>query len=494
MNGYQGRIQQHIQQAEVWGKKRADREFTERAITQGWQMGIQMRQMKAQGQQLEHERKKEALNAQYDIFKIRMPFMTDEQIDVETKKLLTTTAEIYGVKMDVSAMEFSGQEKNVANEAIKINEKIQKGGKGGITTRIEINMAYNKLRQDFPRRKLEAITREEGQSAKLLEDMEGRQKAIMDRLGGEWGIAPGQQPTGRPTAAPGAPPSARLPVKPGLSPPTTPLPPESDSAQLGARPAPPPRVAPGTPTPTAETIPYMGKQWKPKPEPYKPTTMYREGAIAGREEADEVIARTAEEEKKFGTIGFSTIKPGKRTTPSEEARRRKLVEGNKVSPLTEKEMPDPKRGDFLYQGRWYKPVVKTKEEALKIGATKELLISKKAAGEKWTESEEKAWELLDTKDRYVAQGVITLLSRDENWKYETDPLKKMQLQREHEAFVKTLFGEPTEGIVTKEAIGKEVMDAATEALKGKKKGKYSYTHKGIKYSVMWDGDRVVQLR
>lgn len=173
--------QEYIKQAEKWGKQRQSKEGLMRAMQWGWQAGMQMRQMKAQDAGLEQEQKKEALNAQFNVFELRKPYMTLEQIDQETKSLLNTVGEVYGIPIDTSSMEFKGQENKVAAEALKIGKDLQSGK---ITSLVQLNEVWNMFRQKHPRQKLDAIKAAQGRSKEALQALQTTEqqktKLLMD--------------------------------------------------------------------------------------------------------------------------------------------------------------------------------------------------------------------------------------------------------------------------------------------------------------------------
>jgi len=124
----------------------------------------------------------------------------------------------------------------------------------------------------------------------------------------------------------------------------------------------------------------------------------------------------------------------------------------------------------------HKAGLKGQEKSLKgkIGAVKEKILDKVATGGKLTTGEKKAWNMLSDEDQIVGKGVISLLSKDDDWRYESDPTKKKAIRSQYEKMVRGLYGLEN---------GEPEID-----LTGKPAGIYSVNGKRIK----WDGKGIVK--
>lgn len=76
---------------------------------------------------------------------------------------------------------------------------------------------------------------------------------------------------------------------------------------------------------------------------------------------------------------------------------------------------------------------------VKIGATKEKLITKMAAGETFTAGEQKAWTALSEEDKLVAHDTIAMIKNDPAYGLEEDPEKKDKVLRDTMETVKNIY-------------------------------------------------------
>jgi hypothetical protein len=111
---------------------------------------------------------------------------------------------------------------------------------------------------------------------------------------------------------------------------------------------------------------------------------------------------------------------------------------------------------------------------LKIGATKERLLDKRARGEEWTEAEQEAWDMLSKEDKLLGDAVLRMLANDFRFQH-ADAETRAQMIRDAEKTAREIYGLEGGG------------GGAEHPLAGRPPGRYEVNGREIK----WDGEKEI---
>jgi hypothetical protein len=77
---------------------------------------------------------------------------------------------------------------------------------------------------------------------------------------------------------------------------------------------------------------------------------------------------------------------------------------------------------------------------LKSGRTKEALIAKKASGIEWTQSEQEAWDIMDEREKQIANETMKVLAGNSDFIDEKDPRKRENMASQILGTFQKVFG------------------------------------------------------